>query len=94
MKMKRHTTIRRKLVLFLGTALGTVFALSGYLVVSGVFAQNKADARLYMESLSREYANKVSTILERPLDTARTLANAMTAYTAIPAENQIGRAHV
>ena len=88
MKMKRHTTIRRKLVLFLGTALGTVFALSGYLVVNGVFAQNKADARLYMESLSREYANKVSTILERPLDTARTLANAMTASTAIPAENR------
>jgi methyl-accepting chemotaxis protein len=81
-------TIRAKLVLFLCTTLGSVFALSGYLVVSGVFAQNKADARLYMESLSREYANKVDTILERPLDSARTLASAMSAYTAIPATNR------
>jgi methyl-accepting chemotaxis protein len=81
-------TIRAKLILFLGTGLGLVFALSGYLVVSGVFNQNKADARIYMESLSREYANRVDTILERPLDTARTLANAMSAYSAIPAENR------
>ncbi|MFH2114531.1 MAG: methyl-accepting chemotaxis protein [Spirochaetota bacterium] len=88
MKTKRQTSIRAKLILFLGAALGSVFALSGYLVVSGVFSQNKADARLYMESLSREYANKVDTILERPLDTARTLASAMTAYTAMPAENR------
>ncbi|OHD81835.1 MAG: hypothetical protein A3J97_04245 [Spirochaetes bacterium RIFOXYC1_FULL_54_7] len=88
MKTKRYTTIRAKLIFFLGTALGLVFALSGYLVVSGVFSRNKADARLYMESLSREYANKVDSILERPLDTARTLANAMAAYAAIPADNR------
>ena len=88
MRTKRQTTIRAKLIFFLGIALGSVFALSGYLVVSGVFSQNKADARQYMESLSREYANKVDNILERPMHTARTLANTMIAFTAIPEENR------
>jgi methyl-accepting chemotaxis protein len=74
MPKTNNLSIRLKLILALSLSLAIVFGASGYLVVRGVFDQNKVDAYRYMESLSREYANKVSIILEKPLDAASTLA--------------------
>jgi len=88
MQDTRALTIRFKLVLFLLLALSSVFGLTGYLVVSSVSALNKTSAELYMESLSREYANKADAMLEIPLDTARALAQAMAVYESIPADSR------
>jgi methyl-accepting chemotaxis protein len=85
MARSRNLTIRMKLVLFLGLALGLVFAASGFLVISSVFSKNKDDARQYMESISREYANKADAILELPMVTARSLARSMASFETIPA---------
>lgn len=84
MSKKRALTIRFKLVLFLLLALGAVFGLTGFFVVSSVYKLNTNNAELYMESLSREYANKADALLEIPLDMARALAQAMAAYKSVP----------
>lgn len=76
------------MILSLSISLGLVFALSGYLVIGGVVSQNERDARLYMETLSREYANRADTILEVPLDTARALANAFSGYGSVPEDSR------
>jgi len=84
MSRKHALTIRFKLVTFLLLALGAVFGLTGFFVVSSVSTLNKNRAELYMESLSREYANKADAMLEIPLDTAKALAQAMAIYQSIP----------
>ncbi len=88
MSKKRALTIRFKLVAFLLLALGAVFGLTGFFVVNSVYRLNTNSAELYMESLSREYANKADALLEIPLTTARSLANSMAVYSSIPVETR------
>ncbi len=84
----RALTIRFKLVFFLTLSLGAVFGLAGFLVVSRVYDLNKSMAQRYMESLSREYANKADALLEIPLDSVRALGSAMGMFSAIPPEQR------
>jgi len=84
MHNKRALTIRFKLVAFLLLTLSVVFSLTGFFVVRSVYALNKASAERYMESLSREYANKADAMLEIPLNTASALAQAMAVYESVP----------
>lgn len=84
MSKKRALTIRFKLVAFLLLALGVVFGLTGFFVVSSVYKLNTQSAELYMESISREYANKADALLEIPLDMARAIAQSMVVYKSIP----------
>jgi hypothetical protein len=85
MKARRIVTIRSKLVLTLILGLTVVFGSTGTLVGFRVFEHTKETARLYMESLSREYANKTDALLEIPMDTARALARAFEGYESLPA---------
>ncbi len=85
MKARRIVTIRSKLVLTLILGLTVVFGSTGTLVGLRVFEHTKETARLYMESLSREYANKTDALLEIPMDTARALARAFEGYESLPA---------
>lgn len=75
-------------MLSLGIALSIVFALTGYLVINTVFNQSREDARLYMESLSREYANRLDAILEIPMNYSSALATAMASVDEVPAASR------
>lgn len=86
MARKRFFSIRLKLILAISLSLTLVFGISGFLVVNGVFSQNKEDSYRYMESLSREYANKVARILETPMDNAEALASMLAAYSELEPE--------
>jgi methyl-accepting chemotaxis protein len=86
MAKARSLTIRFKLVLLLMISLGAVFGLTGFLVATSVYRLNKKTATLYMESLSREYANKADALLEIPLSTASALAHSMAVYESVPQE--------
>ncbi len=81
-------TIRAKLIAFLSVVLALVFALTGFAVVGRVFDFNKEDSRLYMESVSRENANRLDAQLELPMDAARTLAQSFAQYRDIPSKDR------
>lgn len=86
MSRKRFMSIRLKLILAITVSLTIVFGLSGFLVINGVFTQNKQDSYRYMESLSKEYANKVARILETPMEHAQVLASIMASFPELEAE--------
>lgn len=82
----RRTSVRATLILLLGVAVVVVFAASGFFVLRGVATNNTTEANRYMETLSREYANRADAILEVPLDSARALAHAFSGYSGLPAD--------
>jgi len=78
------SSIKSKLVLILGLALAAVFSVSGFIAIRGISTQTREDARLYMESLSREYANRFKGNLETPMNLSTTLATAMEEAESVP----------
>lgn len=80
--------IRNKLVFLIALTIIVVFSISGVITATMVFTNEQSDAVLYMESLSREYANLADAQLEVPMDTTRTLADVFSAFELIPAENR------
>ncbi|TVR57441.1 MAG: methyl-accepting chemotaxis protein [Spirochaetaceae bacterium] len=86
--MFKNVSIKVKVSVAVSVVLFVVLGLVGWVTIS-VSAQANRDASvLYMESLSRAYANQAARLLETPLDAARTLAQVLAAHGELPVEQR------
>jgi len=76
----KSQSIRNKLVIFISITVIFAYAVSGYIISSMIFNKEEKDAVLYMETLSREYANLADAELEVFMNAARTIADVFSTY--------------
>lgn len=87
-KITRKTSLRVKLITILAIVIVFSFVISGYFVLSLVNQQSQADGTLYMEALSREYANTAKNILEGTLNEVKVGAMFLESLEAVPVRNR------
>lgn len=86
MNLFRRMSIKLKTTLALSVMLIVVFGVVAYLSISVSAEENRNTSVLYMEALSQAYSNRADTMLEGPLDAARTLAQIMASGEDLDAE--------
>ncbi len=87
-KKINNKSIRNQLVILIALSIIAVFALSGFIIYTMILNNEKNDATLYMETLSRENANLANAELEIAMIAARSLADVLSAYESVKPENR------
>ncbi|MGC8777442.1 MAG: methyl-accepting chemotaxis protein [Candidatus Caldatribacteriaceae bacterium] len=84
----RFRSLRTKMLLFI--LLPVVAVLLSVVLWQNLNNRNRAyeQAQALMEATAKEYANSADALLEVAMDSARTLAQALSAFDAIPAEHR------
>ncbi len=72
----------------MASSITVIFLISGFIISTMIFNNEKRNATLYMEALSRENANLAGAELELAMDAARTTADIFSTFESVNPDNR------